>query len=355
MKKLQIGDLCADIPIIQGGMGVGVSMSGLASAVANAGGIGIISAVIPGFNEQDIFNNRNEANIRALRREIRKAREKTRGIIGINIMVAMCNYEEMVKTAIEENVDLIISGAGLPLNLPSFLRPDSKTRLLPIVSTDRAAELILRKWQKNYQYIPDGIVVESPLSGGHQGVKAEDIHNPEYSLEVQLPKILAFVKKAEAEFHKSIPVIVGGGIYTGAEIKRYQDMGAAGVQMATRFITTHECDADPKYKNAFLDARTPSDAIVIKSPVGLPLRILNNDFASRISNLEFKPDQCRYACLKTCKFNEVEFCIMQALINAQRGNLNEGVICSSINGYRNNKIVSVRELIDEIQYEYLNA
>ena len=161
------------MPIVQGGMGIGVSLSGLASAVANAGGIGVISAAGTGMNEPDYRSDFIGANIRVLKEEIRKAREKTKGVLGVNIMVAMSNYAQMVKASLEEKIDVIFAGAGLPLDLPSYLSEGMRTKLVPIVSSARAAGFISKIWLKKYCYAPDAIVVEGPLAGGHLGFSPE--------------------------------------------------------------------------------------------------------------------------------------------------------------------------------------
>jgi nitronate monooxygenase len=355
MKQINIGDLVLRVPIIQGGMGVGVSFSNLAAAVANEGGVGTISGVAPGFKELDFRTNPREAHKRALAKEIQKARQLTKGILAVNIMVALTNYADMVQTAIKEKVDLIISGAGLPLNLPEFLTPGSKTKLIPIVSTDRALDLIIRKWFKSYNYIPDAVVLESPYSGGHQGVKFDEIGNTAFNLEEQLPKVLAVTDNYEKLYGKKIPVFVAGGVQTGADIKRFVDMGAAGAQIGTRFITTNECDASLEFKQQYLKTTTEDDITVIQSPVGLPLRVLKTKFIELVLKGLKKPKTCHYQCLHTCKFNEVSFCIAQALINAQQGNIEEGICCSGVNGYKNKEIISVKDLFILLKKEYLST
>ncbi len=352
MKSFMIGDLEIKLPIIQGGMGIGVSFSGLASAVANQGGVGTISAVVPGFLEVDLYKNYIDANIRALRNQIEIARSKTKGVLAVNIMVALTNFGDMVKTAIESKIDAIICGAGLPLNLPTFLTSSSKTKLIPIISTDRAAELIIKKWKNSYNYIPDAIILESPLSGGHQGVKTEDIENSEFSYETQTPKVRAVLDKYGKLYGKEIPLVVGGGIYTGADIKKVVDLGASGVQIGTRFITTDECDASIEFKNEYINCKNKEDIIVIKSPVGMPLRVIKNQFIDKVLKGERKPKACPYKCLHTCDYQEVSFCIAQALMNAHKGNTKEGILCSGSNGYRNDQIISVKKLVENIQSEY---
>lgn len=351
-KKLMIGDLVADMPIIQGGMGIGVSLSGLASAVANQGGIGIISAVAPGFRDPDLYAHYKESNIKALKEEIQKARNLSKGIIGVNIMVALTNYEDMVKTAIECEADIIISGAGLPLSLPQYKPASSKTKLVPIVSSARAARLIFKRWIDKFNYVPDAVVVEGPESGGHQGVKLENLTSEEFSLETLIPEVLETVKIFEEKTNRKIPVIAAGGIYTGADILKFMKMGASGVQMGTRFITTDECDASLNFKNAFLKCDEKKDIIVIQSPVGLPLRVMKNSFVDKALKSEKKPVSCPFHCLVTCDYKNVTFCISKALMNAQKGIMEDAVICSGTNGYKSTKIISVKELIENLSGEY---
>jgi nitronate monooxygenase len=277
MPELKIGHLISRLPIVQGGMGVGISMSGLASAVANAGGIGVIAGAMAGITEKDVSTNGIEANCRALSREIRKAREKTRGIIGVNIMVALTHFAEMVKTAIADGVDIIFAGAGLPLDLPGFLKKGDRTRLVPIVSSGRAAALICKRWFQRYGYLPDAFVVEGPKAGGHLGFKADQIGRSRLQPGEFGGEVVAEMKKVEAEHGVRIPVIAAGGVYDGDDIRRFLEMGASGVQMGTRFVATHECDADLAFKQSYVDARQ-EDLMVINSPVGLPGRALKNQF-----------------------------------------------------------------------------
>ena len=355
MKAACIGELKIAIPIIQGGMGIGVSLSSLAAAVANEGGVGTISAVAPGFREPDFLTNFRQANIRGLTNEIRKAREKTKGVLAVNIMVALTNFADMVQTAIQEKIDIVISGAGLALNLPEYRPAGSKTKLVPIVSTDRALHIIIRKWLKGYDCLPDAVVLESPYSGGHQGVKMDEVGQEGFELDEQLPKVLTLLAGYEKQYNKTIPVFVAGGVQTGADIRKYVEMGAAGAQIGTRFITTNECDATPEFKDEYLKAQSPDDIVVIQSPVGMPLRVLKTKFVKEIMAGEKKPISCNYKCLHTCDYHKVQFCIAQALINAQSGLIDEGVCCSGVNGYLNNEIVSVHELVETIKQEYSAA
>ncbi len=335
-------------------MGIGISLSGLASAVANEGGIGVIATPGIGMNEPDFLNNYLEANIRALRKEIRKARELSKGIIGVNIMVALTNFADLVRTAIEEGIDIIFSGAGLPLNLPQFLTSTKKTNLVPIVSSARAASIIAKKWSEKYNCLPDAVVVEGPLAGGHLGFKEEMIGDSEYSLEKLVPEVILALKPYEERYKKIIPVIAAGGIYTGEDIYRFFQLGASGVQMATRFVTTYECDASVNFKQTYVDSRK-EDIVIIKSPVGMPGRAIRNVFLDEVSQGKRKPFKCPYHCLKTCDYKNTPYCISFALINAKRGNLSHGFAFAGENAYRAKKIISVKELIETLIEEYKDA
>ncbi len=351
--SMSIGDVTAAIPIIQGGMGVGISLSGLASAVANEGGIGIIAAAMIGMGEPDIATRPLEANIRALKNEIRKAREKTRGLLGVNIMVALTHYADLVKTAVEEAIDFIFCGAGLPLDLPKFLSPASRTKLVPIVSSGRAAEVLCKKWAK-LSRLPDAFVVEGPMAGGHLGFKREQIFEPEFSLEKLVAEVIDAVKPFEKEFQTAIPVIAAGGVYTGEDIHRFLKMGAAGVQMATRFVATEECDAAPAFKEAYVKANR-DDIVIIDSPVGLPGRAINNEFLEAVKRGEKMPFSCPYHCIRTCDHRKSPYCIALALMQAKKGNLKRGFVFSGQNSFRVDRIVKVKELIQSLKDEYRRA
>jgi len=354
LKALRIGDLTATLPIVQGGMSVGISLSGLASAVANEGGIGVIGTAGIGMLEPDFSKHFLEANINALRKEIRKARELTKGILGVNIMVALSNFADMVRTAIEEEIDIIFSGAGLPLNLPEFLVEGARTKLAPIVSSCRAARLICKRWVERHDYVPDAFVVEGPLAGGHLGFKPEQIDDPDYALEKLVPEVLKDVRVFEERCKKSIPVIVGGGIYTGEDIYKFLQLGASGVQMATRFVTTYECDASIEFKQAYIDS-SKEDSVIINSPVGLPGRAIRNKFIDDVNRGEKKPFKCPYHCIITCDYEKSPYCIALALVNAQRGNLKHGFAFAGANAYRAKEIVSVKEVIESLLAEYEDA
>ena len=351
MRSLRIGNLAIAVPIVQGGMGVGISLSGLASAVANEGGVGVISSAGLGLLYREFTTDYLEASIQGLKEELRKAREKTKGVIGVNVMVAMSNFADMVKTSIAEKADIIFSGAGLPLDLPSFLKSDSTTKLVPIVSSGRAAKLICEKWKKNYNYLPDAIVVEGPKAGGHLGFKLEQINDENYSLEKLIPEVVAEVKKFEDEYNQPIPVIAAGGIYTGQDIKDIMDLGASGVQMATRFVTTDECDASDEFKQTYIDSKK-EDIQIIKSPVGMPGRAIGNSFLDKVRLGYKQPIRCPFKCIRTCEISSSPYCIITALINAFKGNFKNGYAFAGTNAYLATKIISVKETFQTILKEY---
>ncbi len=335
-------------------MGVGISLAGLASAVANEGGIGVIAAAGIGMRESDFYSNYLNSNTRALRQEIRKARSMTAGIIGLNIMVAVSNYGELVRAAIEEGIDIIFSGAGLPLTLPGYLKPDSKTALVPIVSSARAAGLLCKMWLAKYDYPPDGFVVEGPKAGGHLGFKEEQLFDPAYALEKLIPAVVDKVAGYASRYGKNIPVIAAGGIYTGGDIRAFMNKGAAGVQMGTRFVATHECDADISFKKMYIGAKV-EDIVIIKSPVGMPGRAIRNKYLDDVISGFKKPFKCPYHCIATCDYRNTSFCIAGALINAQKGFFKNGFAFAGANVYRINEIISVKELISSIISEYDSA
>jgi nitronate monooxygenase len=354
LPQLCIGDLTAALPVIQGGMGVGISLSGLSSAVANEGGIGVIAAVGLGMLEPDFNTHFKEANARALRAEIRKARALSDGIIGVNIMVALSDFEELLFAAADEGADLLLLGAGLPLKVPAILGGErirsGKPKLAPIVSSGRAAGLVMKSWEK-YGCVPDAFVVEGPLAGGHLGFKREQIEDPAHALERLVPEVIAAVEPVRKASGKAIPVIAAGGIYTGADILRFLRLGAAGVQMASRFVPTVECDADPAFKQAYIDAKK-EDLVIIDSPVGLPGRAIRNPFLDDVSAGVKKPFKCPWKCLKTCDITTAPYCIALALTSARMGQLDRGFVFGGANAYRPERISSVKEVVDSLKEEY---
>jgi len=332
-------------------MGVGISLSGLASAVANVGGIGVIAAAGIGMYEKDFYSDFLKANTRALAQEIRKAKLLTSGILGLNIMVAFTNYGDLARTAVEEEIDVIFSGAGLPMNLPSYLDPGSKTKLVPIVSSGRAASLICKKWLGKYDYLPDAFVVEGPRAGGHLGFSEAQIFDPEFALEKLVPDVIEAVRPFSELCRKPIPVIAAGGIYTGADIRAVMELGADGVQMGTRFVATHECDASQSFKQSYIDARE-DDIVIIHSPVGMPGRAIRNRYTDDVSDGIKKPYNCPYHCISTCDYKNSSYCIAHALMSAKRGRFRSGFAFAGANVYRVNEIVSVRELVLSLIAEY---
>jgi nitronate monooxygenase len=335
-------------------MGVGISLSRLSAAVADEGGIGVIATAGIGMFEPDFFTNFDQANVRALRREIRTARGATSGILGVNIMVALSNYGTLVETALDEKIDIIFSGAGLPMNLPSYRTKDSTTKLVPIVSSGRAAALICQRWTERFDYLPDAVVVEGPMAGGHLGFKTAQIHDPAYALERLVPAVVEAVRPFGEAHGRPIPVVAAGGIYTGADLLKFVRLGAAGGQMGTRFVTTDECDASLKFKQAYLDS-SESDIVIIQSPVGMPGRAIRNPFIDAISAGTKKPFKCPYHCIVTCDYLNSPYCIALALMNAQQGHLAAGFPFAGANAYRTHEIVSVKELMRSLVEEYDQA
>ncbi len=351
MRNLIIGNLIARIPIIQGGMGVGVSLAGLPSSVANQGGIGVISLAGVGLFEKDSSTNFIEATKRAVRHEIQKAREKTKGILGVNILTVITDYSEIVRTAISEKIDLIFAGAGLPLDLPSYVPEESDTKIAPIVSSARTADLICKKWYQNYDRFPDVIVLEGPEAGGHLGFKREQIDHPDFSLDNLFISVKRSVSEIESLHGVTIPVITAGGIYTGADIHRMMKMGASGVQMGTRFVTTTECDASDAFKQMYINAGQ-GDVDIIQSPVGLPGRAIHNDFLQKVEDGQKHPVNCHYHCLKTCDYKTAPYCILKALLSAARGNMDRGFAFCGSTVYKSKKIISVEQTFADIIQEY---
>ncbi len=355
MPALTIGDSVAPLPIVQGGMGVGISLSGLAAAVANEGGIGVIAANAIGLMEPDYRENGREANIRALRREIRQARELSKGVIGVNLMVAVNNFQDMLRVVIEEKPDVVFLGAGLPIkDIPIAELRAAKVKVVPIVSSGRAAKLIFKSWEKNYHDIPDAVVVEGPQAGGHLGFKIEQLDDPAYALEKIVPEVVAGVRDFAQRFNRAIPVVAGGGIYTGEDIQRIMQTGAAGAQMATRFVATDECDADIRFKESYVDCH-PDDIVIIKSPVGMPGRAIRNSFLDEVANGARKDFRCPWRCLEACDAREVQYCISEALNNARKGLLADGFAFCGTNAWRIEKIVPVKALVIELKEQYEEA
>jgi NAD(P)H-dependent flavin oxidoreductase YrpB (nitropropane dioxygenase family) len=359
LPSLKFGDLAARVPIIQGGMGVGISLSGLASAVANEGGVGVIATSMIGMRDPKRAKDPNGADIRALTEEIRKAREKmVDGLLGVNIMCALTNFKDLVSTSVKEKVDVIFSGAGLPLDLPKYLREtseelkqDLKTKLVPIVSSGRASNILCRKGLSRFDYLPDGFVVEGPKAGGHLGFKPEEIEDPDHQLEKIVGDVIESVKPFEDKHGRKIPVIAAGGVYTGSDIGRFLNMGAAGVQMGTRFVATEECDADIAFKEAYINAKK-EDVTIIKSPVGMPGRAIMNSFLEAVSDGMKKPKKCIHKCLHSCAEENSPYCIAQALVNAYRGKLKHGFAFAGANAYLVDKIVTVKELMNSLREEF---
>ncbi len=367
LQPLKIGELVASIPVIQGGMGVGISLSSLAGAVAAEGGVGIISTAQIGFREPSFDNDPIGTNLRVIGEEIRKAREieqtirqsrevpkaeaqtPRKGIIGVNIMVATRKYEEYVKAAVAAGVDLIISGAGLPMSLPELVK-GSKTKIAPIVSSLKSAQVILRYWMKKYNRLPDLVVIEGPKAGGHLGFsynELQGIEEPEkeQAYDEEIRAIVKHVKKSGKEQEQEIPVVVAGGIYTREDAERVVALGADGVQMSTRFVTTYECDAPDAYKQAYINAKK-EDITLVKSPVGMPGRAIRNNFLERAAQGPIPHGKC-HLCVSTCKPAETPYCITDALVNAAKGDIDNALLFCGTNACRATKLEHVSDILRE--------
>ena len=367
LKPLKIGNLVAKHPVIQGGMGVGVSLSSLAGAVAKAGGIGIISTAQIGFKDQNFGKNPMAANLRAIHSELKKAREKApQGILGFNIMVATKEYASYVKEAVKAGADVIISGAGLPIDMPKFVaeaenenggseKKERRTMIAPIVSSVKSALVICRMWDRKYHTAPDFVVVEGPCAGGHLGFSreqltelgadtdhvAETFDEPVYDKEIR--GIIGTVKSFAEKYKKHIPVITAGGIFDHKDVLHQFALGAEGIQAATRFATTEECDADIAYKEAYINAKE-EDIVIVKSPVGMPGRAIKNKFLERVAQGPVKVERC-FRCLEHCNPATTPYCITKALINAAEGRIDEALLFCGSNAYRCEKIETVPEVM----------
>ena len=355
MKALKIGELTARIPVIQGGMGVGISLSGLAGSVAACGGVGVISTAQIGYRDPEFEKDPIKTNLRVIGEEIQKAREIAKGgILGVNIMVATKQYAEYVKAAVKAGIDLIISGAGLPMELPKLVA-GSKTKIAPIVSTVKAARVICRFWDHHYQRMPDLVVIEGPKAGGHLGFSRKQLEEfTPVTYDQEIRGILAEVKKYADKYGKEIPVVVAGGIFTREDMLHAMELGADGVQMGTRFVTTWECDASEAYKQTYLHAKK-EDIVIVDSPVGMPGRAIAGEFIRRVREGLTRPKKCPFHCIKTCDYTKSPYCIIMALYNAAKGNLSRGYAFAGANAFLSKKITSVRETIASLQAEFRAA
>lgn len=349
LGMLRIGDKIAKLPIIQGGMGVGISRSRLAGAVAKEGGVGVISTAQIGYDEDGFENNQAECNLRAIRKHIRRAKEIAcgNGLVGVNVMVALKHYKEHVKEAVAAGADVVISGAGLPVSLPELVSEKSRTKIAPIVSSKRAAQLILKMWAHRYSRTADFLVIEGPKAGGHLGFSNEqlsDIGNIDYDSEIK--SIIECKNEYEEKFDRKIPVIVAGGIYDSSDISHVLNLGADGVQIASRFVTTKECDASEEYKQAYINAKE-DDIEIIASPVGMPGRALRNSFIERVKQSKQPIRKC-YNCLEKCNPAKVPYCITKALIDAVKGDVENGLVFCGANTGRIREMTTVHKLMQEL-------
>lgn len=356
---LTIGKKTLAVPILQGGMGIGVSLERLAGAVAAQGGMGTISAAFCGFREPDFIENFNEANLRALRRQIQRAKEtaKGAGLVAVNIMVAATQYAASVREALRAGADTIVCGAGLPKDLPGIAAevPESSAALAPVVSSGRSAALICKLWDRRYSRAPDFVILEGPLAGGHLGFSTEEAKEAQAGrpkpLSALLREVLDALGPFREKYRRDIPVFVAGGVKNGAEMRRYMEEGAAGAQFATRFIATEECDASPAYKQALLDARQ-KDITIVQSPVGMPGRALKSPLIRRVeAGTQPKITRCN-RCLSVCDCKTAPYCISKALIAAVDGDWENGLFFCGANAGDVKALSTVEEQMGQILNEW---
>lgn len=366
IKPLKMGSVEAKLPLIQGGMGVGISLGGLAGAVAKEGGVGIISTAQIGFREPDFDSDSLTANLRAVKKEFDKARAiAPQGVIGFNIMVATRCYEEYVKAAIAAGADIIISGAGLPMDLPKIaeeaVRESGRQTppvLAPIISTEKAARVVLKYWDRKYKKMPELLVVEGPLAGGHLGFTREQLDEFETkpqqggvdisaSYETEIGSIFRTVRSFEEKYGRKIAVALAGGIACREQAERAFAFGADAIQVASRFVTTEECDADIRYKEAYINAEE-KDIIIVKSPVGMPGRAIRNRFMDRVMSGEKIPHSPCHQCLHTCSPSDIPYCITDALVNAAKGQVDDALLFCGANAWKAEKIETVKEVIQSL-------
>ena len=347
MQTIKLRNKPLQVPIIQGGMGVGVSLGNLAGHVAKCGGMGVISTAHTGYRCDDFWQNFLEDNLTEIKNEIHKAKEIAggNGMVGINVMVALRYYDQMVKAAIEGGADAIISGAGIPLELPAIVG-DADIAIAPIVSSGKSARVICQSWKKKHDRLPDFIVVEGSQAGGHLGFSRKQLEEKmDYDMEIS--EILKLVRVYEKKAERKIPVAVGGGICDKARAEHGFMLGADMIQVASRFITTKECDADSAYKDAYLKARK-EDIVLVSSPVGMPGRAIRNPFLERVEKGEFQRPQKCFGCLKHCNPAEIPYCITEALIHAVKGDTENGLLFCGAQVYLANQIETVQDVMEDL-------
>lgn len=345
MSKIIMGKRTMDIPLIQGGMGVGISLSNLAGNVAKLGGMGTISGVNPGYRSPNFMENPLEENCKALKEEIRKAKEiaKGKGLVAVNLMYAIENYKDMVKAAVEGGADAIVSGAGMPINLPEFAGED--ILLAPIVSSKRALRIIHKAWTQRYNRFMDFVVVEGPLAGGHLGFKEKDLEKAD--LNQILMEVVEWVEDLEKETGHRIPIFAAGGIRSSERRHELMKLGADGIQVGTPFIVTEECDADIAFKETVRMAKE-EDLEIIKSPVGMPARAIRNEFIQDLEEEKLRKKTC-VKCLKTCEPATSPYCIARALGQSAKGK--KGLVFSGANIEDLNEIVRVKDVVGKLMEE----
>ena len=354
LKPLKIGKHTIEYPIVQGGMGLGISWDKLAGTVSLEGGLGVISSVGTGYYNQSHYSKKN-INTRPFETDNFYSKEALSAIVknarkicgskplAMNILYAINDYERVIKDSCEAGVDIIITGAGLPTNMPEFTADYPDVALVPIVSSAKALKIICKRWTQRYNRLPDAIVVEGPLSGGHQGFTYEQCSQEEYQLENLIAPILEEIK-----VWGDFPLIAAGGVWDHNDILKMISLGAQGVQMGTRFIGTHECDADQNFKEVILHS-TKEDIQLFKSPVGYPARGVKTNLIQMVEKREGPPIRCISNCVSPCHRGQEAkadgYCIADRLSDAYLGKVETGLFFTGANGYKLNEIISVKELM----------
>lgn len=344
--NIKIGDKLLQIPVIQGGMGVGISLGNLAGTVASFGAMGTISMVDIGYREPDFWKNPHDANIRAFHSELVKAKELSggKGLIAANIMAVIEDYDALEREIMNSDVDALIVGAGLPLKLPQ--NNVNGKLLAPIVSSKKALDLICRTWMKRYDVLPDFVVLEGSGAGGHLGFSLEDIDDPSKSLEKLTVEVVDYLVEIEEKYDKAIPLFVAGSVMDNEDFIKYRKLGATGLQVGTRFLVTHEADAHINMKNLIVESSS-EDLRIIKSPVGIYGRAINNAFLEKLKEGRIPPKRC-INCLKPCDPGTTEYCISEKLIQTANGDVENGLVFCGSRIDEINSILSVKEVLENI-------
>ncbi|WP_425538748.1 NAD(P)H-dependent flavin oxidoreductase [Microaceticoccus formicicus] len=343
---IKIKDRTLELPIIQGGMGVGVSLGRLAGTVASFGAMGTISMVDIGFKEEDFWKKPLEANIRAYRKELAKAKEisKGKGLIAVNMMSVATDYDALIEEIMDSEADAVIVGAGLPLKLPE--KNINGKLLAPIVSGKRALDLICRTWLRRFETLPDFVILEGRGAGGHLGFSLQELDDPVHNLEDLTVEVVEYLKEYEVSHGVKIPLFVAGSVMDNEDLNLYRSLGATGLQIGTRFLTTTEADAHENMKQLIVDSSS-EDLVIIKSPVGIYGRAINNKLIKDLEDGRIAPSRC-INCLKPCNPKTTDFCISEKLIQTANGDVGNGLVFCGSRVDEIKSIISVKEVLENV-------